>query len=315
MSGPKGIDYYFNDGRPSLASDSFAVIKASEGTGFPPDGPIPAWYAAEQARIRAAGALFGAFLFWHPAQDNAAQLANFLRRAALQSGDVVQLDMEVTDGLDWATISARKNDMQNRLRAALPHNRILTYTYLDFWNHVDHQLVDGLWIADPDAPAGQPRVASWIIHQYASNSVDYDVARFTDAAALRAWAAFTTTPATPKETDMAKLFDVAPSGNDAPGIWYQDGAFYVHVVDTAQLPTFRGPNVQEGTISYGQHQANLAAIAALKAAAATVNVTVDATQLATAIKAAESDPALLAAEGTAIAHAEAVQQHTDTPAS
>ena len=313
VSGPKGIDYYYNDGHPSLAGDSFVVIKASEGTSFPPDGPIPAWYAAEQARVRAAGDLFGAFLFWHPGQDNAAQVSNFVRRANLRPGDVVQLDMEVTDGLTWAQVSARKNDMQARLRAALPHCRVLTYTYLDFWAHVDHQLVDGLWIADPSAPAGAPRVSSWVIHQYGSGAVDYDVANFTDAAHLRAWAAgLIPTPAPTQETDMAKLFDVAPSGGDVPGIWYQDGPFYVHVVDPAQLAAFRGPAVQEGAISYAQHQANLAAVAALKGAAA--SVTVDASQLTAAVKSALADPGLLAAQGAAYAHAAEVARHNDTPA-
>src|SRR5581483_7204767 len=99
MSGPKGIDYYYGDGTPSIAGQAFDVIKASEGATFPPDGPIPQWYNAQQTKIRSSGALFGAYLFWHPSVDNGQQLANFQRRANLRPGDVIQLDAEVTDGL------------------------------------------------------------------------------------------------------------------------------------------------------------------------------------------------------------------------
>lgn len=199
MSGPKGIDFYYGDGTPSLAGQTFDVIKAAEGDSFPPDGPIPDWYASEQAKIRATGALFGAYLFWHPSIDNAAQLANFQKRANLQPGDVVQLDCEVTDGLDWATVNARKNDMLNRLKAAYAQCRVMLYTYLDFWNHLDGNAADGLWIADPNSPPGQPKVQNWLIHQYASSGVDYDIANFPDAAALRTWAtALDSGPADPQ---------------------------------------------------------------------------------------------------------------------
>ena len=310
MSGPKGIDYYIGDGKPALAGDTFAVIKASEGASFPPDGPIPDWYTAEQARIRASGAVFGAYHFWHPGDDNAAQTANFVRRAQLRPGDVVQLDMEATDGLDWATITARKNDMQRRLRAALPQSRILTYTYLDYWNHVDHQLVDGLWIADPSAPAGQPRVASWVIHQYASSSVDYDVANFPDAAALRAWATgLIPHPAPAQEVPMSEaLFDVqADPANPAanPGIWWlQADGSYTWVASPADKATIVALGVKEGPISFAMHQRILAT-----RAAASVTVNLSSADLVAAFVAAV--PQLAAAT----AHALAVQEHADTPAS
>ena len=120
----------------------------------------------------------------------------------------------------------------------------------------------------------------------------------------------------PQETDMARLFDVQPDpANPAvnQGIWAAvEGIGYVHVQDPGELAAYRAGGTPEGTISFAQHQAHLATVAAQRAV---VNVTVDATQLAAAIKAAESDPALLAAEGTALAHAEAVEQHNDTPAS
>lgn len=295
MSGPKGVDYFIGDGSPSLAGDVFVVIKASEGTGFPPPGaPEETWYPQQQARVRAAGDVFGAFLFWHPSADNAAQLANFQRHANLKPGDVIQLDAEVTDGLPWPTVNARKNDMLARLKAAYPQCRVLLYTYLDFWNHIDGNVADGLWIADPDAPAGAPRVPHWVIHQYGSGGVDYDIANFPDATALRAWAAGLIPKTLTPEGTMPLLLDVQsdpanPTVNQ--GIWYQDGALLCHVVDPSQLPFFKAiPNVHEGPVSFAQFQAIKAGVAALTSS---VTVTVDPGVLAAAIT--QAAPQLAAA--------------------
>src|SRR5579884_197138 len=267
MSGPKGIDYFIGDGSPSLAGDAFVVIKASEGASYPPDGaPEIPWYSQQQARVRAAGAVFGAFLFWHPGTDNGAQLANFQKRANLKPGDVIQLDAEVTDGLGWATVNARKNDMLARLKRAYPQNRVLLYTYLDFWNHIDGNAADGLWIADPSAPAGQPRVAHWVIHQYSSSNVDYDIANFANAAALRAWAtALIPAPPQPhseEEDDMSKLLlsiaDPTDPTLEKPGIWLLDGPLYFHVDDIADCVAFQNAGIKQINISYEQHKTILA---------------------------------------------------------
>jgi len=274
MSGPKGIDYFIGDGSPSLAGDAFVVIKASEGASYPPDGaPEIAWYAQQQARVRAAGDLFGAFLFWHPSVDNAAQLANFQKRANLRPGDVIQLDAEVTDGLPWATVNARKNDMLARLKHAYPQCRVLLYTYLDFWNHVDANAGDGLWIADPSAPAGAPRVAHWLIHQYASSNVDYDIANFANAAALRAWAtALIPAPPQPasEEEPVSKMLlaiaDPTDPTLEKPGIWLLDGPLYFHVLDEADCMAFLNAGVKQVSISYAQHKTILAEIALLQVA-------------------------------------------------
>lgn len=267
MSGPKGIDYFIGDGTPSLAGDSFVVIKASEGGGFPPaDAPERTWYPQEQARIRATGALFGAYHYWHPGTDNAAQVANFLARANLRPGDVVQLDAEATDGLDWATINARKNDMLSRLKAALPQCRVLLYTYLDYWNHIDGNVADGLWIADPSAPAGAPRVARWVIHQYAVNAVDFDVANFPDAAAMRAWATGLIPAPLPKEIEMEQTIALL-TGMNGTDVWAFVPArgLYWHVADGQSVQTYEGFGAKMGTITAAEHANILAAVAKVQA--------------------------------------------------
>lgn len=323
MSGPKGIDFYYGDGTPSIAGQTFDVIKASEGASFPPDGPIPDWYAAEQAKIRASGALFGAYHFWHPSVDNAVQLANFQRRANLKPGDVIQLDCEVTDGLDWATVNTRKNDMLARLKHAYPQCRVLLYTYIDFWNHLDANAGDGLWIADPSAPAGQPRVQHWAIHQYASSGVDYDIANFADAAALRSWAtALIPTAPTEEKDEMSFIAQFNPDPKDTAagsGIFLVSGGKTIAFASVNTALAFKEQlGLQWVTVTDGPTLRNL------NAASQEAQVTVDLTDaeahslvsgVSTGVSTALKDPALLAAQGAAIAHAEAVQQHNDTPAS
>lgn len=316
MNGPKGIDYFIGDGSPSLAGDAFVVIKASEGAGFPPPGaPEMAWYPQQQARARAAGALFGAFHYWHPSVDNAAQVANFKARANLAPGDVIQLDAETTDGLDWATVNTRKNDMLSRLKSEFPMCRVLLYTDLDYWNHIDGNVADGLWIADPSAPAGAPRVAHWVIHQYAASNVDYDIANFPDATALRTWATGLIPQPAPKEPEM-----ILVTGMNATDVYGLSGGLYWHINDGDSVQGYRNAGVPEATITPAEHQRILAA----KAVAEPVEleavtgqlapIQVDASALTAAVVAALSDPKLLAAQGAAYAHAMAVQEHNDTPA-
>lgn len=314
MSGPKGIDFYYGDGTPSIAGQTFDVIKASEGAGFPPDGPIPQWYASEQAKIRASGAIFGAYLFWHPSVDNAAQVDNFKKRANFQPGDIGQLDCEVTDGLDWATVNARKNDMLARLRAEFPHNRWLLYTYLDFFSHLDGNVGDGLWIADPNAPAGAPRVQHWVIHQYASSGVDYDIANFPDAAALRAWANSLIPATAPIPEDyMIIQVNADKAAGYSGAIYLLNGGQLLPFGSVDDVMTVKNAyNLPIVVLSYTTYANWVAAEGHTP-----VNVTLDSSQLAAALAAdlpaALDNAQLLADQGKAYAHAEAVEDHNDTP--
>lgn len=318
MSGPKGIDYFIGDGSPSLAGDAFVVIKASEGAGFPPPGaPEETWYPQQQARVRAAGGIFGAFLFWHPGVSNMAQLGNFQRHANLKPGDVIQLDCEVTDDQPWSSVNAGKNDMLNRLKTAYPQCRVLLYTYLDFFSHLDGNVGDGLWIADPDSPPGQPRVEHWVIHQYGSGGVDYDIANFTDATALRAWAngLIPTIPIPEEDNNMIIQINADSAHGYSGAIYLLSGGQLLPFGSVDDVMTIKNTyNVPIAVLSYTTYANWVAAEGHTP-----VNVTLDSSQLAAALAAdlpaALDNATLLADEGKAIAHAEAVQEHTDTPAS
>lgn len=114
---------------------------------------------------------------------------------------------------------------------------------------------------------------------------------------------------------MARLFDVQAdpaNANTNQGIWAAiEGIGYFRVQDPGELAAYRAGSTPEGPISFAQHQGHLAAVAAQRAV---VNVAVDATQLTAGVVAAFSDPGLLAKLGAALAHAEAVELHNDTPA-
>jgi hypothetical protein len=82
----------------------FAFAKATEGTGFTdPD------FARNWAGMKAQGITRGAYHFAHPANSPAAEAFFFLRTVRAQGlhpGDLVMLDLEVTDGLGPAAVAA-----------------------------------------------------------------------------------------------------------------------------------------------------------------------------------------------------------------
>jgi GH25 family lysozyme M1 (1,4-beta-N-acetylmuramidase) len=179
----KGIDvssYQSTDyGTSGLA---FVLVKATEGTSY-----VNPRHAAQVSHGRSAHLVVGHYHFARPGSVGA-QASYFLKHAAPKAGDILALDWE-----DTGVSGADKDALVKRLQADAPGHRVLLYCNRDFWLHRDHTSFagDGLWIADPDAPAGHPRIKhSWRIHQYSdSGGVDRNVAAFADRDAMRAWAA------------------------------------------------------------------------------------------------------------------------------
>ena len=110
-----------------------------------------------------------------------------------------------------------------------------------------------------------------VLLQFTSTAVEgpwnIDMNAFRGTAAELTALLTPSTPNTKENVIMARLFDVQPDPADAtnaPGIWAAvEGIGYVHVVGSDELPAFRAgaTPTPEGTISYAQHQANLAAAA------------------------------------------------------
>lgn len=140
------------------AGYSFAILKASEGTTWPPaDQPaLIAWYPARVAAARAAGLTVGAYHFAHPGSNApGAEAAAFLSRAQLEAGDIVPfLDLEtnphrltVAQLVGWARswLAQVEGRMPAGSRAGVYTDVSYLHGDLGGWN------LDGrpLWLADP----------------------------------------------------------------------------------------------------------------------------------------------------------------------
>lgn len=173
----------------------FVVVKATEGTGY--KNPK---HAAQVATARAHGLVVGHYHFARPGSMRD-QWSYFLNYAGPAPGDFL--------AFDWEDTGVSDTDKDNWLRTAkakAPDHRTILYANRDFWINRDttSYCADGLWIADPSAPKGQPRVKHpWLFHQYSeTGGIDHNVGNFTSRAALRAWA--TGTPAPQEETTMTQ---------------------------------------------------------------------------------------------------------------
>ncbi|MEW1862021.1 MULTISPECIES: GH25 family lysozyme [unclassified Streptomyces] len=187
----KGIDVAsYQSSTYSTSGLGFVMVKATEGTSY-----VNPKHAAQVAHARAAGVAVGHYHFARPG-SMATQVTYFLQHAGVKAGDILAMDWE-----DTGVSGADKDAFIKALQKASAAHRVLLYCNLDFWLHRDTTSFcgDGLWIADPGAAAGHPRVEhAWTIHQYSStDGMDRNVAHFADAAALTTWAAKSTSGGAP----------------------------------------------------------------------------------------------------------------------
>lgn len=158
----------------------FAIVKITEGVSY----INPRW-VAQRDWARQNGLSLGYYHFARPGSMQA-QADYFLQQVALKPGDHLWFDWE-----DTGVSNAQKDWWITYVQKQTGHRTGL-YCNRDFWLNRDSTSFagDGLWIADPNHPAGSPAItASWLIHQYSeANGIDHDVAQFDDRAAMIAWA-------------------------------------------------------------------------------------------------------------------------------
>jgi lysozyme len=159
---------------------AFAFAKASEG------GSVADVYFADNwSALRGAAILRGAYHFFHPATDAAAQADFFLKRLAnanagstqLAPGDLpAALDLEVSDGIAAGDIVAGATTWLVAIEQVTGRKPIV-YTYVDFWKTTlgNPQDLSGypLWISElkvtsPTIPGGW---TSWIFWQFAKQTM------------------------------------------------------------------------------------------------------------------------------------------------
>src|SRR5262249_47056551 len=117
--------------------------------------------------------------------------ARELRKLGLRYTDGLMLDLEVTDGLSPAKVSAWARTVMAELQTRFKRTPIL-YTFISFAEAGNTRGLGKypLWIADPSSRPGHPVVPrpwkDWVIHQYSiSAPIDRDVAKFATVAAMQ----------------------------------------------------------------------------------------------------------------------------------
>jgi len=136
---------------PSVAGAGvdFAFIKATEGGDYTDPRFSANWAGAWQA-----GIIRGAYHYFRPQTDAAAQARHFLATAQLQPGDLPPvLDVEATDGRPDSEIAAGVRTWLQMVEQATGRTPIV-YTRASFWNP---HLGPGdarypLWVAHYDVP-------------------------------------------------------------------------------------------------------------------------------------------------------------------
>jgi lysozyme len=159
----------------------FAFTKATEGV-----SNTDAQFSTNWAGIRNAGLVRGAYHFFHPAQDPAAQADHFVQTVALSTGDLPPvLDVETADS---ASNSAVQSGVKTWLDTVAARTGVTPMIYASpgFWNgrFTGDFSSYPLWIAQYGVPA--PKIpngwTNWNFWQYSqsgkadgiSGSVDLD---------------------------------------------------------------------------------------------------------------------------------------------
>ncbi len=194
MANAQGIDVSGYQGtfdwQAEKGSISFAFAKATEGSTI-----TDPEFARNWQQIKAIGIVRGAYHFAHPKDGAATDARAFLavvRAQGLAPGDMLALDLEVSDGLAPAQVAAYARNWCAEVRTATGRTPIV-YTFIDFALEGNCAGLGGhpLWIADPSSPPGDPTVpkpwTTWAFHQYTTSVVDRDVFN-GDTAALHRFA-------------------------------------------------------------------------------------------------------------------------------
>jgi GH25 family lysozyme M1 (1,4-beta-N-acetylmuramidase) len=159
----------------------YAFIKITEGMTY----VNPLWVQQRQWS-RDNGLVTGFYHFARPG-SMVDQAEHFLSQIALAPGDVIAFDWE-----DSGVTGAQKDAWITYMQKRVPGHKVILYCNRDFWLNRDTTSFagDGLWIADPNHPAGAPAVqSSWLLHQYSeAGGLDHDVAQFASRAEMITWA-------------------------------------------------------------------------------------------------------------------------------
>lgn len=217
----KGVDVAsYQSTTYDLTGLDFVFVKATEGTSY-----VNPKMAAQAKRARDAGLVVG-FYHFQVRGNPEAQAAYFLSKAGARPGEILACDWESSADGTYPSNEEKDRFIKECKRLA-PQHRTVLYCNRDFWLNRDRTSYagDGLWIADPSAPEGNPRVKhAWLYHQYSiTGGIDRNVANFPTRDALKKWANGLR-PAE-AETPMSNPLDLSqsvPLGAWVKAVWPDD---------------------------------------------------------------------------------------------
>ncbi|MEU9654848.1 GH25 family lysozyme [Streptomyces chartreusis] len=182
----KGVDVAsYQSTTYDLTGLDFVFVKATEGTSY-----VNPKMPAQVKRARDAGLVTGFYHFLWKGNPEA-QAAYFVSKAGARPGEILACDWETAPDGTYPS-SEEKDRFIRECKRLAPQHRTVLYCNLDFWLNRDRTSYagDGLWIADPSAPDGNPRIRNaWLYHQYSiTGGIDRNVANFPTREALAKWA-------------------------------------------------------------------------------------------------------------------------------
>lgn len=180
---------------------SFSIVKATEGA--PAEGTqyTNPKYAAQVACARSAGLVVGHYHYAR-STNSAAEVDYFASVANVKTGDLIALDWE-----ESSVTPAARDEWLKTAKARFPHNKVILYCDLDFWENHDptKSAADGLWIAEYNGKAAPDITEPWVFWQFTdANGMDRSYGNFATLGALVAWCLElqpTTNPAAPTDED------------------------------------------------------------------------------------------------------------------
>lgn len=180
---PYGVDVSNHDQGFDWSADglSFGIAKASEGTTF-----TDATFARNWTEIKKNGLVRGAYHFGRPGADPVRQADRFVevvKKQGLAEGDLLVLDLEVTDGRSAKEVNTWATRWLERVYAATGVKPIFYSSWSFAQTHGDGLGQYPLWVAHYGKAKGEleaPRPwKDWAIHQYASTDHDHNVANLS----------------------------------------------------------------------------------------------------------------------------------------
>ncbi|HEX4813526.1 MAG TPA: glycoside hydrolase family 25 protein [Nonomuraea sp.] len=156
---------------------TFGIVKATEGADFTDRAFARHW--AEMGRH---GIVRGAYHFAHPSNDPIIEADHFVsvvNRQPARKGDLLALDLEVTDGMPAAHVNAWAKTWLARVKARTGVTPLFYSSWTFAETYGQGLGAYPLWVAHYGKPKGTVTPPApwktWTIHQYTDNPIDQNV--------------------------------------------------------------------------------------------------------------------------------------------